>query len=74
MFGAGESYLSAFAIFLKASTPQVGLLVSLPGLLASFVQIFSAWLGKQTGQRKFIHFIPIDIKSMGDNFGGLPHG
>ena len=54
MFGAGESYLSAFAIFLKASTPQVGLLVSLPGLLASFVQLFSAWLGKQTGQRKTI--------------------
>lgn len=54
MFGVGESYLSAFAIFLKASTPQIGLLVSLPNLLASFVQLFSAWLGKRTGKRKAI--------------------
>jgi MFS family permease len=54
MFGAGESYLSAFAIFLKATTPQVGLLAALPGLLASFVQLFSAWLGKRSGNRRGI--------------------
>jgi MFS family permease len=54
MFGAGESYLSAFAIFLKATTPQVGLLAALPGLLASFVQLVSAWLGKRNGNRRGI--------------------
>ena len=63
MFGAGESYLSAFAIFLKASTPQIGLLVSLPGLLASFVQLFSAWLGKQTGQRKTIILLGASLQA-----------
>ncbi len=54
MGGASESYFSAFAIFLKASTPQVGLLVSLPQLLASFVQMFAVWLGQVTGTRKRI--------------------
>jgi MFS family permease len=54
MFGAGETYLSAFALFLKATPPQIGLLVSLPALLASFVQLLSAWLGRRTGKRKAI--------------------
>src|SRR5690606_20160294 len=43
---------SAFALFLKATTPQIGLLASLPPLLASFMQLVSAWLGRLTGQRK----------------------
>ncbi len=54
MTGIGETYFSAFALFLKASTPQIGLLASLPPLLASFVQLFSAWLGRLTGRRKAI--------------------
>ena len=52
MTGIGETYFSAFALFLKATTPQIGLLASLPPLLASFVQLLSAWLGRLTGQRK----------------------
>lgn len=54
MGGVSESYFSAFAIFLKASAPQVGLLASLPPLLASFVQLFSVWLRQMTGVRKGI--------------------
>jgi MFS family permease len=54
MTGAGETYLSAFALFLKATTPQIGLLASLPPLLASSVQLLSAWLGRLTGKRKAI--------------------
>lgn len=54
MIGIGETYLSAFALFLRASTPQIGLLASLPPLLASLVQLFSAWLGRRTGHRKAI--------------------
>ena len=41
MAGAGESYLSAFALFFKANTAQIGLLVSLPSLIASLSQLFS---------------------------------
>ncbi len=54
MAGAGETYLSAFALFLRASTPQIGLLASLPPLLASLVQLLSAWLGHVTARRKAI--------------------
>jgi len=52
MMGIGETYLSAFALFLKASTPQIGLLASLPPLLGSLAQILSAWLGRLLGRRK----------------------
>ena len=54
MTGAAESYFSAFAILLKATTAQIGLFASLPPLLASFMQLFSAWLGRRTGHRKQI--------------------
>lgn len=54
MIGVGETYLSAFALFLKATTPQVGLLASVPPLLASMVQILSARLGRPGGRRKAI--------------------
>jgi MFS family permease len=54
MMGAGEAYLSAYAIFLKASTPQIGLLASLPPLIGSLAQILSAGLGHLTGRRKAI--------------------
>ena len=54
MTGIGETYLSAFALFLKASTPQIGLLASVPPMLASLVQLLSAWVGHATGHRKGI--------------------
>jgi MFS family permease len=64
MIGIGETYLSAFALFLKASTPQMGLLASLPSLLASLVQLFSAWLGRRTGKRKAIVLIGATIQAL----------
>jgi MFS family permease len=54
MTGSAESYFAAFAIHLHASTSVIGLLASLPPLLASFMQILSAWLGRKLGQRKAI--------------------
>ena len=44
--GAGETYFSAFALFLRATAPQVALLTTLPPLLGAFAQFGSAWLGK----------------------------
>lgn len=52
MTGLGETYLSAFALFLKATTPQIGLLASLPPLIASLAQPLSAWIGQKTGHRR----------------------
>lgn len=54
MTGVGETYLSAFALFLKATTPQIALLASVPPMLASLVQLLSVWIGRATGHRKAI--------------------
>jgi MFS family permease len=52
--GAGETYFSAFALFLRATAPQVALLSTLPPLLGSLAQIFSAWLGSYFGRRRLV--------------------
>lgn len=52
MSGGGETYLSAFALFLKASAPQVALLATLPPLLGSLAQLLSAWLVRRLRQRR----------------------
>lgn len=52
MTGVGETYFSAYAVFLKASTAQVALLSSLPPLLGSFAQLLSAWWGHRRDLRK----------------------
>jgi MFS family permease len=52
MYGIGENYLSAFAVFLKASNFQIGLLSSLPLLLGSLLQYFSTRLTGLFGSRK----------------------
>jgi hypothetical protein len=56
MFGAGESYLQAFAVFLKATTAQITLLAALPSLLGSVAQLVSAWVAGQSIQRKRLIF------------------
>jgi MFS family permease len=56
MFGAGESYLQAFAIFLKATTAQITLLAALPSLLGSLAQLASAWVAGRAIQRKSLIF------------------
>lgn len=52
MTGGAESYFSAYGIFLQLSTSMIGLLASLPPLLASSMQIASAWLGRRIGRRR----------------------
>lgn len=63
MAGSGETYFSAFAIFLKASTAQIGFLASVPPLLASFAQLLSAWLGHVTGKRKAIILLGASLQA-----------
>ena len=52
MFGAGESYLAALAVFLRASTAQISLLAALPSLLGAVAQLAGAWVAGCVGQRK----------------------
>jgi MFS family permease len=54
MAGMAEGYFSAFAVLLKATTAQVGLLASLPPLAATMAQVFSVWLGRHVRSRKSI--------------------
>lgn len=68
MTGVGETYVSAYALFLKATAPQIGLLASLPPLLASLAQLLSAWLGRVTGQRQHIVIVGATVQA----FAWLP--
>ncbi len=52
MFGCGESYLSAFAEFLKATPFQLGVLTSVPQLIASLVQLFSSRIAARIQSRQ----------------------
>ncbi len=52
MSGAGESYFTAFALFLKATTAQIAWLASIPPLLGACAQLCSVWLRGMVGSRK----------------------
>ncbi len=52
MIGFGESFLSAFAVFLKATNIQLGLLSSFPQMIGSFSQLLSNRLIKLFNSRK----------------------
>ena len=64
MFGAGESYLQAFAIFLKATTAQITLLSALPALLGSIAQLASAWVAGRAIRRKSLIFAGVSLQSI----------
>jgi MFS family permease len=52
MAGMSESYFSAYALFLKATTTQIAFLAAVPPMLASLAQLFSAWLARRLPRRK----------------------
>jgi len=52
--GAGETYFSAFALFLRATAPQIALMSTLPPLLGSLGQILSALLGDHVGRKRLV--------------------
>jgi MFS family permease len=64
MFGAGESYLQAFAVFLKATTAQITLLTALPSLLGSIAQLASAWVAGYAIRRKTLIFAGVLLQSL----------
>ena len=64
MFGAGESYLQAFAVFLKASTAQITLLSALPSLLGSVAQLASAWVAGYAVRRKTLIVAGVLLQSL----------
>jgi len=63
MVGFGESFLAAFAVFLKATNVQLGLLSSLPKALGSLSQLFSNNLLKFFKSRKKIVCIGVFLQA-----------
>jgi MFS family permease len=64
MAGAGETYFSAYALFLKASASQISWLTALPALLGSLSQIASAWINRCTGRRKPIILFGVMLQAL----------
>ena len=52
MLGSGETYLSAYGIFLKALPLQVGVLAALPPLIGGFLQTLGVSLMERYRQRR----------------------
>lgn len=57
MVGFGDQYVGAFAIFLAATSLQMGVLASLPPFIASLSQIFAAQLTDRVQNRRAV-FVP----------------
>ena len=64
MMGAGEKYLSPYAIVLGATNIQIGLLTSIPQLLGSISQLFSTKIAETIGSRKKMILIFALIQSL----------
>ncbi|MHB8481198.1 MAG: MFS transporter [Nitrospiria bacterium] len=64
MTGIGESYLIPFALFLKASSTQVGLIVSLPQLFGAFFQLFSVYLLSRLNNRKQLILSGVGLQAL----------
>ncbi len=64
MAGAGETYFSAYALFLKATTAQISWLAAFPSLIGSFAQLFSAWVASHTGRRKAIILLGVALQTV----------
>jgi len=52
MWGFGDSFLPAFAVLLKATNAQLGLLVSIPQLFAAFIQLLAIRFENNNVSRK----------------------
>jgi MFS family permease len=63
MSGAADSYVAPFAIELKASNFQIGLLTSLNGLISPLVQIVGSRLMERFNRRK-IAFVSILLQAI----------
>lgn len=54
MAGLTQNYISPFALALKATTSQIGLLVSIPNLLMALSQLLAPRLTEKAGSRKAV--------------------
>lgn len=63
MVGAGETYINAYGLFLRASSFQIGILTSVPPLIGSICQLFSVWVMERLQSRKRILVISVTAQA-----------
>ncbi|HEU4619963.1 MAG TPA: MFS transporter [Gammaproteobacteria bacterium] len=61
--GGGETYFSAFALFIGATAPEVALLTTLPPFAGALAQPLSAWAGRYLS-RKTIVLLGVAIQAL----------
>ncbi len=64
MRGAGKSYLPAYALFLKATGGETGLLATPPAFLGSFAQLLATWFAERLGQRRSLIIAGLTAQSL----------
>lgn len=64
MTGLTQDYITPYALALKATVKQVGLLSSLPNLCASLIQLKSADLAERLSSRKRIILISVFLQAL----------
>jgi MFS family permease len=64
MIGMAESYFQAFAVFLKATVFQVGIVYTVPMFLASSVQLFSTVMLRWVRSRKRVAVVSGLVRSL----------
>jgi len=64
MYGFGETYITAFAVALKATSQQIGFLASFPRFLAALFQLHAAKVTDQSESRKKITIISVFLQAL----------
>jgi MFS family permease len=64
MFGLTQNYISPFALALKATTTQIGLLTSIPSLVMAMSQLFAPALEKKAGSRKALLLPAVSLHAL----------
>lgn len=64
MYGFGESYITPFAVALKATAQQIGFLASVPMLLSSFFQLHAAKVTDKIKNRKKVTLFSIFLQAI----------
>ena len=64
MYGFGEQYVTAYALKIGASSPEIGILSSVPAFLGSIFQIMGAKLTETYQDRKKIVLIFVFLQAM----------
>lgn len=63
MTGVGETYFSAYALFLAATVAQISLIAAIPPLFGSLAQLLAVWLGDRGARRRTIILVGASLQA-----------